>query len=126
GGLRICRECTFAGLGKMPMPITNMSSNTDSEKMIFRQTDRHIGRLVYVSPENSPMRHLEYGRIILNQSNSRESFSTGDRETGLICLAGQATVAVDESVMSLEPYDSVYVPRDSSVEVKTDSKADIA
>jgi 5-deoxy-glucuronate isomerase len=106
--------------------MREMNSHADSEKMIFRQTDRHIGRRVYVNPGNSPMRHLEYGRIILDQSKSSDSFTTGDRETGLICLTGRATVAVDGNVMSLEPYDSVYVPRDSSVEVKTDSNVDIA
>jgi len=41
------------------------------------------------------MRHLAYGRIILNAAAPAESFSTGERETGLIVLSGNATVTDD-------------------------------
>jgi hypothetical protein len=36
------------------------------ERMIFRKTNANVGRHVAVTPENSTMQHLAYGRIILN------------------------------------------------------------
>ena len=85
------------------------------EKMIFRKTNAHAGRHVSITPSNSRMRHLAYGRIRLDSSKSKESFSTGNRETGLICLSGQAVVAVEEKDIEIGPYDAIYIPRDSSV-----------
>jgi 5-deoxy-glucuronate isomerase len=98
----------------------------EANKMIFRKTNAHIGRQVSVHSGNSAMRHLAYGRIILNSSKPQESFSTGNRETGLIVLSGEASVRLDQSATKLGQYDAVYIPRDSSVEVKTMSKVDIA
>jgi 5-deoxy-glucuronate isomerase len=72
------------------------------------------------------MQHLAYGRIILNPTKSAEAFSTGERETGLIVLSGQATVTVDGKEISLGQYDSMYIPRDSSVKIASSSTADIA
>ncbi len=95
-------------------------------KMVFRKTNAHTGRHISVSPENSTMKHLAYGRIILNTSTPKVSFSNGNRETGLICLSGHATVKTADSEAKLAQYDAIYIPRDSSVEVSTDSAADIA
>ena len=36
------------------------------DQLIFRGTDRHTGRHVSITPGNSSMKHLAYGRIILN------------------------------------------------------------
>jgi len=96
------------------------------EKMVFRRTNAHAGRHVSITPENSSMRHLAYGRILLNSSKSAESFSTGNRETGLICLSGQANVTVDEKDIEIGQYDAIYVPRDSSVAITTKTGVDIA
>ena len=103
-----------------------LTSNFDLERLVFRGTNRHVGRQLAETAENSPMRHLAYGRIILNRTKNNEAFSTGDRETGLICLSGKATVTVDGKRYPLEQYDSIYIPRDSSVEVSTDSEVDLA
>lgn len=94
--------------------------------MIFRATNKHVGRHLSVTSKNSTMQHLAYGRIILNGSNSTESFATGDRETGLICLSGKANVVVDGKTHLLGQYDAIYIPRDSSVHVSTDSEVDLA
>jgi len=102
------------------------NSSSEVEKMVFRGTDRHVGRHLAITPKNSAMRHLAYGRIILNGSRTSESFSTREREIGLICLSGKAEVTVDGRKHALGKYDSIYIPRDSSVEVSTDSKADLA
>ncbi len=103
-----------------------MSPNVEIEKLVFRRTNEHVGRHISVNPKNSSMRHLEYGRIILNGSKSTESFSTGERETGLICLSGKGAVTVDGNEHLFGLYDSIYIPRDSSVEVSTDSSVDFA
>lgn len=96
------------------------------DRMVFRKTHEHIGRCISVTPRNSTMQHLAYGRIILNASKQLESFSTRDRETGLVCLAGQAAITVDGKDHSLQQYDAIYIPRDSSVKVATSSSVDIA
>jgi len=99
---------------------------TAGENLIFRKTNARLGRHVSISPGNSSMRHLAYGRILLNASKSSESFSTGNREMGLICLSGQATVAVDHKDIEIGQYDSIYIPRDSGVSITTKSSVDIA
>jgi 5-deoxy-glucuronate isomerase len=96
------------------------------EKMVFRKTNAHAGRHISISPGNSSMRHLAYGRILLNSSKSTESFSTGNRETGLICLSGQALVVVEQKDIEIGRYDAIYVPRDSSVTITTKAVVDIA
>src|SRR5258707_13392879 len=84
------------------------------EKMVFRKTNGQTGRHLAVTPENSTMRHLSYGRIILNSSKPSISFSNGDRETGLICLSGKAVVKAAGKEFELGKFDAIYVPRDSS------------
>jgi 5-deoxy-glucuronate isomerase len=96
------------------------------ERMVFRKTNQHKGRRISVTPENSTNKHLSYGRIILDAAVPAVSFDNGPRETGLICLAGRATVKTAEKVLALGQYDSVYIPRDSHVEVSTDQFVDIA
>jgi 5-deoxy-glucuronate isomerase len=98
----------------------------EMNRMVFRKTNAHVGRRIPVTPASSTMRHLAYGRIILNSSQPAESFATKDRETGFIVLSGEATVEVGESKTLLEKYDAVYIPRDSSVQVTTTSHVDIA
>jgi len=102
------------------------TEKVDLEKMVFRKTNARCGRHIGVSPSNSTMKHLAYGRIILNSSKRWVQFNTGDRETGLICLRGEARVSVDGNELRLGKYDSLYVPRDSTVEVSTEAEVDLA
>jgi 5-deoxy-glucuronate isomerase len=97
-----------------------------TEKLIFRCTNTHTGRHISVNPNNSSLRLLAYGRIILNGTKLVESLTTGDRETGLIFQSREATVKVDENKISLGQYDSIYVPRDSTVQISTDKSVDMA
>src|SRR3989442_13712548 len=53
-------------------------------------------------------------------------FATGERETGLICLSGHGIVVVDGNSHELGCYDSIYIPRDSSVQVAASDQADFA
>jgi 5-deoxy-glucuronate isomerase len=96
------------------------------EATVFRKTNAHVGRRVTISPENSANRHLAYGRIILKDDTKSVSFANGDRETGLLALTGAATVAVDGAAYQLAQYDSLYIPRNSQIEISTRSEADIA
>lgn len=96
------------------------------DKMIFRKTNACAGRIISVTPSNSTNKHLAYGRIILNASVPSVSFSNAERETGLIVLSGEATVSVAGQKIELGKFDSVYIPRDSALEVKTNSAVDIA
>jgi 5-deoxy-glucuronate isomerase len=98
----------------------------DVEKLIFRRTNQHIGRHISVSPSNSSMRHLQYGRIIFRGTKKAEAWSSGDRETGLICLSGSGSITVDGKNFELGTYDAIYIPRDSAVEANTDSETDFA
>ena len=55
-----------------------------------------------------------------------EPFSTGERETGLICVSGEAEVSVGAKQFSLGRFDAIYIPRDSEVRVETKSSVDLA
>src|SRR6266852_5337421 len=72
---------------------TQMKEKND--RLIFRNTNGQKGRNISITPENSAMKHLVYGRIILDPEKPGEKFSTGRLETGLICLSGECTIAAD-------------------------------
>ncbi len=97
-----------------------------TEKLVFRRTNSHTGRHISVSPGNSAMRHLAYGRIILNATERAAKFETGERETGFICVSGEAQVSVDGRSIPLGRYDAMYIPRDCVVEVRSTTTVDLA
>ena len=101
-------------------------TQTAAERMVFRQTHTQIGRSISVDPGNSTMRHLAYGRIVLNASNPSVTFANDDRETGLICLSGEALVRTHNREIRLGQYDAVYIPRDSTIDVSSTTGVDIA
>jgi len=94
-------------------------------EMIFRHTNARKGRNISISPENSAMKHLVYGRIILDQEVPRVSFATEKLEVGLICLHGSCTVKADGETKQIDQYDSIYLPRDTNVEITTGSSVDL-
>jgi len=106
--------------------MSSAQAGLSAERMVFRKTNQRKGRHISVTPENSTNRHLSYGRIILDASISIVSFDNGNRETALICLSGQAAVRVGPHVFDLGQYDSIYIPRDSQIEVGTNQFVDIA
>jgi 5-deoxy-glucuronate isomerase len=59
-----------------------MKPPVEAEKMIFRKTNGHAGRRISITPANSSMEYLSYGRILLNLQWQSESFETEERETG--------------------------------------------
>jgi 5-deoxy-glucuronate isomerase len=96
------------------------------EKVIFRKTNMQRGRHLAVTPANSAMRHLSYGRIILTEDQPSVSFNNGDQETALICLAGKAAVTIAGQKAEIGKFDAIYVPRGSSIDVSTSSSVDLA
>jgi len=96
------------------------------EGNVFRKTNIHKGRKVFITPMNSSMKHLCYARIILDASTSRVHFDNGQQETGLICLHGEVEVSVGKERFKLGERDSVYISRGSSIDLQTTSSADIA
>jgi 5-deoxy-glucuronate isomerase len=101
-------------------------SSVALEKMVFRKTNAQTGRHLAVTPRNSSMRHLSYGRIILDSSESLVSFSNGDQETALICISGNGLVKTAGSEFALAQFDAIYVPRDSAISVSTNTSVDFA
>ncbi len=102
------------------------SATASLNGMVFRQTHKGLGRHVSVTPENSTMRHLAYGRTILNASQPSVGFSNDGRETALVCLSGEVQAKTNGTEARLGRYDAIYIPRDSAVELKTESSVDMA
>jgi 5-deoxy-glucuronate isomerase len=96
------------------------------EKVVFRHTNRQVGRHISVTPANSALQHLAYGRIILNPSVPSVSFANGDRETGFIVLSGEAAIRLADRKIELGRFDSLYLPRDSQINVSTNASVDVA
>jgi 5-deoxy-glucuronate isomerase len=97
----------------------------DPGRLVFSRTASERGRVVFVSPANSDLAFLHYGRIRLDQGTSRAAFETGNRETALLCLRGQCGVRVDGVAHQLDLYDAIYIPRGSVVEVASDTEVDL-
>jgi len=85
---------------------------------VFRGTDKKKGRNIWLAPGNAAVRHLYYGRIILDAGDAPLQFSNGDQETGLIAMRGQAEVSAGAEKFTLGQYDTLYVPRGSQIVVK--------
>ena len=100
-------------------------STLDPKRLIFSGTASHRGRKISVSPANSDLAHLNYGRICLDEKTSSATFDTEGRETALLCMRGSCTVTVDGATHSLDTFDAIYVPRGSHVEVTTKAEVDL-
>ncbi len=96
-----------------------------TEQLVFRKTNARKGRHLSITPENSAMEHLVYGRIILDQEAPSVDFSTGKLETGLICLSGECIIDAGGQTNTIDQYDSIYLPRDTDVKITTQSKVDL-
>ena len=112
----------------------------DPQKLLFRNTASRLGRHLAVSPSNSDLQHLHYGRIRLQARHAdvaqrRVAFETGPRETGLLCMHGACRLHVSQPGavtrdtasrdIDLNLHDAVYLPRGSFVEVSTDTEVDL-
>jgi 5-deoxy-glucuronate isomerase len=84
---------------------------------IVRNTAGRKGRNVAIQPGGTASRYLHYGRIVLDTGDAPVRFETRQLETGLVCLKGSATVTANNESFRLGRLDSLYVPRDASIEV---------
>src|SRR5215210_4625948 len=84
---------------------------------IVRNTAGAKGRTISVQPGSVASRYLHYGRIILDEGDAPIRFDTNTLETGLVCLKGSTTIKAEGESFALGRLDSLYVPRDASIEV---------
>lgn len=98
----------------------------DPRTCVVKATNSVKGRTLSVAPGTTASRNLFYGRIILASGEAAISFDNEDRETALICLNGSGAVTTGGKTFDLRQYDSVYVPRDSTIEVSSDGEFDLA
>jgi 5-deoxy-glucuronate isomerase len=103
------------------MPETRL----DSSHLVFSGTASHRGRALAVTPRNSSMRHLHYGRVLLDSGTPSAGFETGKRETALMCMRGACTVTVDGVRHDIGLHDAIYVPPGAAVEVRTAGEVDL-
>ncbi|HEY4186399.1 MAG TPA: 5-deoxy-glucuronate isomerase [Polyangia bacterium] len=97
----------------------------DPKKLVFPGTTAHRGRAISVSPANSALERLCYGRILLGPDKTRASFATEGRETALIVMRGACSLTIDGERHELGLHDAVYVPRGRAVEVESQVDTDI-
>lgn len=81
---------------------------------VVRDTASHQGRWRAVAPGLTASRYLHYGRIILAAGETSLSVDTGEHETALICLGGDASVNTGGNPYALTKYDGLYLPRDAA------------
>ena len=96
------------------------------ETCVVRGTHTKTGRTISVEPGETASRNLFYGRIIIKAGDESVKFETGDRETGLICLNGSATVIARDEEFTVNRYDAIYIPRDSNVTISSAAGCDFA
>ncbi len=100
--------------------------NINRETCVIKGTHQGNGRRNAVAPGKTAARFLHYGRITVEAGDAPVSFSNETHETGLICLKGSAQVSTGGQTFNLNQYDSLYIPRDSKVEVSTATGCDLA
>jgi len=84
---------------------------------IVRNTAAQKGRHLSIVPGSTASRYLHYGRIVLDKNDAALRVDTNQLETGLVCLNGSATVRANGESFALTKFDSLYVPRDASIEI---------
>jgi 5-deoxy-glucuronate isomerase len=102
------------------------TSTLEKPQIVFRRTHAHKGRQLAVTPQNSAMKELSYGRIVLDASVPAVELETGGDEVALIGMGGQATATVDGQAYAIGKFDTLYVPRGKQVAVASEATADIA
>ena len=87
------------------------------ETCVVRDTARRKGRTRAIEPGPTASRHLHYGRIILDAGGPIMRFATGELETGLLCLRGEAVVTAAGQTQTLTRFDALYIPREADVAI---------
>lgn len=95
-----------------------MKPSLTTETCVVRATHLGKGRKRFVDPATTAASHLHYGRIRLDAGDAVLAFDTGGMETGLVAMHGEAEVRAEGRSFTMAPYDSLYVPRDTQVEIR--------
>src|SRR5579863_1775467 len=93
------------------------AAELNESSCVIRGTNGNRGRVAWLNPEKGAVRHLRYGRIILDAGGEPIQFSTEDQETGFICLKGAATIHCLGRDFVLGKYDALYIPRGTQLAV---------
>jgi len=80
-------------------------------KRIFKNIELKSGYTRIVSPENSELKYIEFGRIFLPEKNDEYEGKTGGREVVLTIFRGKCSVHVDSAVQKAS-YNSIGDRRD--------------
>ena len=102
-----------------------MAHALTDKQLLFSGTTAHKGRKISVFPGNSQLKHLHYGRVLLDASLPHVTFDTAGRETALLCMRGSCDIEVAGVSYAIHQYDAIYVPRGCAVAVTTDSHVDL-
>ena len=98
----------------------------NAQTCVVKATHRTKGRTTSVAPGATSSRNLFYGRVILEADDVPIGFENGSHETGFVCLNGSGTVTTSGETFQMSRYDALYIPRDSQIEVSSDSNFDLA
>jgi len=105
--------------------VANNQPPLDAKTLVFSGTAAHRGRQISVSPANSALERLWYGRILLGPDKPDTSFSTEGRETAFIVMRGSCVLTVDGERFELGLHDGAYIPRGRNVGVTSQAGVDI-
>jgi len=107
--------------------MSSLAPAINAQTCVIRATHKNKGRTRSLAPATAAVRHLHYGRIVLDAADAPLEFSTGTHETGLIALNGKATIRLGSESFALGRYDAIYIPRDRAVVVTAgDAGCDLA
>ncbi len=95
--------------------MSSLAPAINAQTCVIRATHKNKGRTRSLTPATAAVRHLHYGRIVLDAADAPLEFSTGTHETGLIALNGKATIRLGAETFPLSRYDAIYIPRDRAV-----------
>src|SRR5260370_42516692 len=91
--------------------MSSLATAINAQICVSRATRKNKGRTRSMAPTTAAVRHLHYGRIVLDAADAPLEFSTGTHETGLIALNGNATIRLGAETSPLGRYDALYIPR---------------
>ncbi|MDI6782658.1 MAG: 5-deoxy-glucuronate isomerase [bacterium] len=97
----------------------------NNPEWLIKKTGQHRGRKLIITPQNSDLKFLSYGRIILNQDNLQMTLRADNREIALICLQGNGEISFNGCKEAIIPYDAVYIPLGGEVVIATQSELDL-
>ncbi len=93
--------------------------------MVIRETANQKGLHRMITPQNTALQVLSFGRIILDSEVPEAQADSDGQEVSLICLKGKAEIEVASKAYSMQSYDTLYVPPDHSYRVTTGSYTDL-